>query len=158
MGVNLSLWETKPLTTTNSGGVRGTPEKRKFPRVPVMKPVICFRYGRQMSMRTMNISLGGLKLEANFDLAVGESIDLAILADGTRIRCKGKILGIKDLKNKVHARLRFAQISDIDFQKLANYLEGLSQKKGSPFQRRLFAGLLILLALIAYVVIRAYFL
>ncbi|MFX0202643.1 MAG: PilZ domain-containing protein, partial [Candidatus Hodarchaeota archaeon] len=54
-------------------------EKRKFPRFLVTKPVICFRYGRQMTMRTLNVSRGGLKLEANFDLGVGESIDLAIL-------------------------------------------------------------------------------
>jgi c-di-GMP-binding flagellar brake protein YcgR len=110
-----------------------------------------------MSMRTINISLGGLKLEANFDLAIGESIDFAILTNGTRIRCKGRILGIEDLKNKVHARLRFAQISDTDFQKLANYLDNLSREKGIPFQRVVISGLLILVALIAYLIIRAYF-
>ncbi len=155
--MTLSLRGTRPLATGNSGGDRGTPEKRKFPRFPIMKPAICFRYGKQMSMRTINISLGGLKLEANFELAIGESIDFAILTNGTRIRCKGRILGIEDLKNKVHARLRFAQISDMDFQKLANYLESLSRKKVIPFQRGLFTGLLILLALIAYIIIRTYF-
>lgn len=156
--MNLSLRGTKPLVTGNSGGVRGTPEKRKSPRFPIMKPAICFRYGKQMSMRTIDISLGGLKLEANFELAIGESIDFAILTNGTRIRCKGRILGIEDLRNKVHARLRFAQISDMDFQKLVNYLDSLSRKKVIPFQRGLFTGLLILLALIAYVIIRTYFL
>jgi hypothetical protein len=156
--MNRSLWGIKPLATGNSGRVRGTPEKRKFPRLPVTKPAICFRYGKQMSMRTIDISLGGLKLEANFDLAIGESIDFAILTNGTRIRCKGRILGIEDLKNKVHARLRFAQISDMDFQKLANYLDNLSREKGMPFQRVVISGLLILVALIAYLIIRAYFL
>ncbi len=77
-------------------------------------------------MRTINISLGGLKLEANFDLGVGEFIEFAILTNGTPIRCKGRILGTEDLKNKVNVRLRFAQISDRDFQKLAYYPEGLS--------------------------------
>ena len=155
--MNLSLWGTQPLATGNAEGDRGTPEKRRSPRFPIMKPAICFRYGKQMSMRTINISLGGLKLEANFELAIGESIDFAILTNGTRIRCKGRILGIEDLKNKVHARLRFAQISDMDFQKLTNYLESLSRKKVIPFQRGLFTGLLILLALIAYIIIRTYF-
>ena len=85
-------------------------EKRKFPRFPVTKPVVCFRYGGQMTMRTLNISLGGLKLEANFDLRAGEAMDLAILINGTRIQCKGRILAIEEFKNKVHARLRFANI------------------------------------------------
>jgi len=147
MGMNLSLRGTRPLATGNSGGDGGTPEKRKSPRFPIMKPAICFRYGKQMSMRTINIKL-----------AIGESIDFAILTNGTRIRCKGRILGIEDLKNKVHARLRFAQISDMDFQKLANYLDSLSRGKGITLQRAAITGLFILFALIAYVIIRAYFL
>lgn len=40
---------------------------------------ICFSYGRQMAMRTMNISLGGLKLGGIFDLRVDESMILDIL-------------------------------------------------------------------------------
>jgi hypothetical protein len=155
--MNSLLLRTKRFASGYSGGARSIPEKRKFPRFPVMKKAICFRYGRQMSMRTINISLGGLKLEANFDLAIGESIDFAILTNGTRILCKGRILGIEDLKNKVHARLRFAHISDMDLHKLANYLDSLSRKKGIPFQRAAISGLLILLALIAYLIIRAYF-
>jgi len=158
MGMNLSLRGTRPLAIRNSGGDRGIPEKRKSPRFPIMKPAVCFRYGKQMSMRTINISLGGLKLEANFELAIGESIDFAILTNGTRIRCKGRILGIEELKNKVHARLRFAQISDMDFQKLANYLDSLSRGKGITFQRAAITGLFILFALIACLIIRAYFL
>jgi hypothetical protein len=43
-----------------------------------------------MTMQTLDISLGGLKLEANFDLGVGESLDLAILTNGTRIHCRGE--------------------------------------------------------------------
>ena len=132
-------------------------EKRKFPRFPLTKPVICFRYGRQMTMRTLNISLGGLKLEANFDLGVGESMNLAILTNGTRIPCKGKILAIEDFKNKVHARLRFAHISDMDFRKLSNYLNSLSRRKGIPFNKWVSGGLFILSAYIAYLIIRTYF-
>ena len=132
-------------------------EKRKFPRFPLTKPVICFRYGRQMTMRTLDISLGGLKLEANFDLGVGESMNLAILTNGTRIPCKGKILAIEDFKNKVQARLRFAHISDMDFRKLSNYLNSLSRRKGIPFNKWVIGGLFILSAYIAYLIIRTYF-
>jgi hypothetical protein len=139
-----------------SGKSRNIPEKRKFPRFPVMKTAICYRFGRKMNMRTIDISLGGLKLEANFDLAVGEAIDLAILTDGTRIHCKGKVLGIEDLRNKVQARLRFAHTSDMDFRKLSDYLNTLSGGKGIPLQRSVISGLLILSAFIAYLIMRAY--
>jgi hypothetical protein len=131
-------------------------EKRKFPRFTVTAQIICFRYGRQMTMRTLNVSRGGLKLEANFDLGVGESIDLAILINGTRIQCKGIILAIEEFRHKVKARLRFARISEIDIKKLSNYLGTLSRGKGIPFQRVVIGGLFILSAYIAYLLIRTY--
>jgi hypothetical protein len=133
-------------------------EKRKFPRFPVTKPVICFRYGRQMTMRTLDMSLGGLKLEANFDLQVGESIDLVILTNGARIPCKGRILAIEDFKHKVHARLCFANVSKIGFQRLSNYLNALSRGKGIPFDKLVIGALIILSACIAYLIIHTYFL
>jgi hypothetical protein len=133
-------------------------EKRKFPRFAVAKKVVCFRYGREMTMRTVNISLGGLKLEANFDLCVGESMDLTILINGTGIPCKGRILAIEDFKNRVHARLSLAHTSDIDLWKLSNYLDTLSWGKGILIQKGVIAGLFVLSAYIAYHIIRTYFL
>ncbi|MFX0199262.1 MAG: PilZ domain-containing protein [Candidatus Hodarchaeota archaeon] len=104
----------------------GVYEKRNFRRFPVTNPVICFRYGMQMNMRTLDVSLGGLKLEANFDLLVGESMDLAIPANNARIRCKGRILAIEELSHKVQARLLLAPASDSEYRKLLDYLHTLS--------------------------------
>ena len=132
-------------------------EKRKFPRFAVTKTVICSRYGRQMTMRTLDISLGGLKLEANFDLGVGESMNLSIVTNGTSIPCKGRIVAIEDFKNKVHARVRFARNSDIDFQRLSDYLNSLSRGKGISFKNWVIGGLLMLSAFLAYLIIRTYF-
>ncbi|NIO21204.1 MAG: hypothetical protein GTN76_10795 [Candidatus Aenigmarchaeota archaeon] len=132
-------------------------ERRKFPRVPVTESVMCLRYGRPRTMRTLDVSLGGLKLEANFDLRIGESIDLAILTNGTRIYCRGSVLAIEEFWNKVQARLRFTRISEVSFKKLSNYLGTLSRGKGIPFQRVVIGGLFILSAYIAYLFIRTYF-
>jgi len=132
-------------------------EKRKFPRFAVKKTVICSRYGRQMTMRTLDISLGGLKLEANFDLGVGESMNLSIVTNGTNIPCKGRIVAIEDFKNKVHARLRFARTSDSDFRKLSDYVNSLSRGKGISFKKWVIGGLLILSAFLAYLIMRTYF-
>jgi hypothetical protein len=126
-------------------------ERRKFPRFPVNNPVICFRYGRRMAMRALDMSLGGLKLEANFDLGVGESLDLAILTNGTRIYCKGRILAIEEFGNKVHARLCFSRPSDSQYRKLSDYLHTLYWGR---FQKWTIAGILILSAYIAYLIIR----
>jgi hypothetical protein len=116
-------------------------EKRKFPRFPVTASAICSRYGRQMSMRTLDISQGGLRLEANFELAVGESIDFVILINGTRIRCRGRILAIEELNHKVQARLRFTRTASSEQRKLSDYLHSFSVK---PFEKRLIGGLFIL--------------
>jgi len=79
-------------------------------------------------MRTLDISMGGLKLEANFDLGAGELIDFAILADGDRIQCKGRILEVEELKNKVQARLQFTPTSDWEHGKLSRYLHAVARK------------------------------
>ncbi len=107
-------------------------------------------------MRALNISRGGLKLEANFDLGVGEPIDLAILINNSMIQCKGIILAIEEFNHKVRARLCFSRISDGDFKKLSNYLNTLSRGKGAPFKQCLIGGILILSAYIAYLIIRTY--
>ncbi len=158
MEMNSSLNRQKQHLKGHPGDAQVADEKRKFPRFAVAKKVVCFRFGREMTMRTVNISLGGLKLEANFDLGVGESMDLAILTNGTRIQCKGRIVAIEDFKNKIHARLRFAQTSDADFSKLSDYLDTLSRGRGKLAQKWIIAGLVILSAYIAYLIIRTYFL
>jgi hypothetical protein len=102
-------------------------------------------------MRTINIGLGGLKLEANFDLSVGESIDLAILTNGTRIYCKGRILAIEEFGNKVCARLRLVPTSDSEYRKLSDYLYTLNWGR---FQKWIIGGIFIVAAFIAYLIIR----
>jgi hypothetical protein len=109
-------------------GNRDTWDKRRSPRFPVTEPILCFRYGREMTMRTLNIGFGGLKLEANFDLGVGESVDFSILTDRSRIQCKGRVLAIEESGNKVQARLRFAPSSDWEYGKLSKYLHLISRK------------------------------
>jgi hypothetical protein len=101
-----------------------------------------------MSMRTLDISEGGLKLEANFDLGIGEVMDLAILINGKRIGCRGKILGIEELDRKVQARVRFTRTSGLDQRKLSDYLHTRSMK---PLEKRLIGGLFVL-ALVAVIV------
>ncbi len=72
-------------------------------------------------MITMNISLGPLKLEANFDRGVGETMVLAIL------------------KNKVHARSCFAQAPEMDL--LISFMglipKGDTDGPGSSNERRI---------------------
>jgi len=150
----LSPQRTKHFADGHQGKTQDIHERRNFPRFAVTEPVICFRYGRQMAMRTQNVSLGGLKLEANFDLGIGESMDLAILTNGTRIHCRGRILAIEDFRNKVHARLCFSRTSDMDLRKLSDYLDTLS--RGS-LPKWVIGGLFILSAYIAYLIIRTYF-
>ncbi len=132
-------------------------EKRKFPRFPVSNTVFCFRYGRHITMRTQNISFGGLRLEANLDLRAGESLDFNILANGIRIHCKGKILAVEDLKNKVQARLSFTPTSDSEYMKLSHYLDTLSPRKRIPFEKVIIVGLFFLSAYVGYLIICAYF-
>lgn len=104
-------------------------------------------------MRAQNISLGGMKLEANLDLKSGESLNFYILADGTRIHCKGRILAIEDFKDRVQARLCFTPTSDSESRKLSDFLRALSRPN---WERWVIVGLVILSGCIAYLIIRTY--
>lgn len=129
-------------------------EKRKFPRFPTTESVICLHFGKLRTMRTLDISLGGLKLEANLDLRIGESIDLAILTNGTRIYCRGKILAIEEYGSKACARLRLFPTTYSEYRKLSDYLYTLYW---GPFQKWIVGGIFIVSAFIVYFIIRAYF-
>jgi hypothetical protein len=99
--------------------------------------------------------MDGLKLEANFDLRISESIDLAILTNGTKIYCKGRILAIEEFGNKVCARLRLVPTSYSEYRKLADYLYTLYWGR---IQKWIIGGIFIVSASIAYLIFRAYFL
>jgi hypothetical protein len=131
-------------------------ERRQFPRLPVTAPVICSRYGKRMTMRALDISQEGLKLEATFDLRVGESLDLAILLNGTEIRCRGKVVAVEELGRKVRARVRFTRTASSEQRKLSDHIHILSM---SPLQRGLIGGLLLLavVSLIGVIVYSQYF-
>jgi len=145
------------LINKNKRGYMDIDEKRKFPRFSITRPILCFRYGRQISMQTLDISLGGLKLEANLDLRPGEPLHFDILTNGTRIHCKGTILGIEDLRNKVQARLCFTPTSDSEYRKLSDYVNTLSGTKRIPFEKWVIVGLVLLSAYMAYLITRTYF-
>ena len=108
-------------------------------------------------MWAQNISFGGLRVVANLDLRAGESLDFDILTDGTTIHCKGMILAVKDLKDKVQARLSFTPTSDSEYRKLSDYLASLSQGRRIRFEKAIIVGLFILSAYIVYLIVRSYF-
>lgn len=104
-------------------------------------------------MSTLNVSLGGLKLEANLDLGVGEFVNLDILTNATTIQCKARVLAIEDFRNKVYARVRYDSIPDQEYKKLCNYLYTLYWGR---FQKWVIGGILLLLAYIVYVFFHPY--
>jgi len=108
-------------------------------------------------MRTLDINLGGLKLEANFNLKVGEAVDLTILVGDNEITYKGKILALEEFSDKVRAKLCFAPLLDWEYKKFSDYLGTLSHGRRIPFQKWLFVGFFILVSFIAYLLIHTYF-
>jgi hypothetical protein len=129
-------------------------ERRQFPQLPVTAPVICSRYGRRMTMRGLDISQQGLKLEANFDLQLGELLDFVILLNSTEIPCRGKVVSIEELGYKVRARVRFTRTASSEQRKLFEHIHFLS-----PLQKGLIGGLLVfaVASLVGVIVYSQYF-
>lgn len=89
-------------------------------------------------MRGLDISQQGLKLEANFDLQLGELLDFVILSNSTEIPCRGKVVSIEDLGYKVRAGVRFTRSASAEQRKLFEHIHFLS-----PLQKGLIGRLLV---------------
>lgn len=84
-------------------------------------------------------------------------MDFDILTNDTRIHCKGTILAIEDLRDKVQAGLCFTPSSDLDYRKLSDFVDALFGRKRIPFEKWISVGLVILSAYMAYLIMRTYF-
>lgn len=75
--------------------MRQTPRKRRFPRVPLIAPVVVRRLGDNASeiTRTRTLGLGGCMFESDKGWGVGASLALLIsLSGGGAIRSTGRVV------------------------------------------------------------------
>ncbi len=105
------------------------PDRRKFPRLalPVFyRSVLSTAADRR---RTVNLSLGGVRLYADHAHALGESLELELfLPDHSALVCGAEVVWLESLPMDAPARfevgVKFVRISPEDQARIAAVLEG----------------------------------
>ena len=103
-------------------------ERRAYPRVEVSHPVLFFTdiYPRPKVARTVDLSLGGTKIETPYSLISGERLEISIAIHPQVIKCRGKVVHVLQVSGeKPQAGIRFEEISEHDRFYLQQYISSV---------------------------------
>jgi len=107
-------------------------ERRNHPRVEVFNPVLCFTdvYRRPKGASTLNLSLGGTRIETPHDLTAGESLEVTIAIRPQAITCRGKAVYVTGSEDgNMKAGIRFEDLSQYDKLYLREYLSSIIDRR-----------------------------
>ena len=107
-------------------------EKRKDPRVEVSRPVLYFTdiYGRPKVASTVDLSMGGTRIETSYGLIAGERLEVTIPLRPQAITCRGRAVHVSMLqKGRMEAGIQFEELSEYDRLYLSQYLSEVIQKR-----------------------------
>ncbi len=105
-------------------------ERRHYPRVEVSHSVLYFSpsYPRPKVNSTVDLSMGGSRIETPYSLIKGERLEIVIDIHPQVIKCKGEVIHVSDLKGEgPEAGVRFEKMSKKDRQYLGAYLSSVME-------------------------------
>jgi c-di-GMP-binding flagellar brake protein YcgR len=100
-------------------------ERRHHPRLEASHPVLCFAdiYARPKGASTLDLSLGGTRIETPFGLRTGESLEITIAIPSQAITCRGRAVYVTGPENgSMKVGIKFEQLSEYDKLYLRQYL------------------------------------
>ena len=107
-------------------------ERRSYPRVELSHPVIYYAdiYSRPKIAKTVDISMGGTKIETLYSLAKDEGLQITICTDSQVIKCRGKVVYVTGPRNgKMKAGIEFEELSKGDRIYLGQYLSYVVEQR-----------------------------
>jgi diguanylate cyclase (GGDEF)-like protein len=109
-------------------------EKRKHPRHYVSTLLLYQENGLFKVTRTVNLSLGGLKMLAESRFPAATAIDLVLVLDDKATRFKGNVVyseKIGEAPPQFHMGIRFRDMGKIERKALEDYLAAASKQEAS---------------------------
>ena len=100
-------------------------ERRVHPRVEVSHPALYVAdiYPRPKVALTLDLSLGGTKIEILHSLSRDEGLEISIAIRPQTIKCRGKVIYVVGPRNgKMQAGIQFEELSEHDRLYLRQYL------------------------------------
>jgi c-di-GMP-binding flagellar brake protein YcgR len=104
---------------------RAMVERRNFPRVETSHPVLYFTgsYARPNVGWTVDLSLGGTRIESSNDLTPGDSFWIHVAIDHQTIKCRGKAIYVFERENgSMAAGVKFEELTEHDRLYLRQYI------------------------------------
>ena len=109
-------------------------EKRKHPRHYVSALLLYQENGHFKVTRTVNLSLGGLKMVAESRVPSATALDLVLVLDDKATRFKGNVVyseKVADAPPRFHMGVRFRELGEAEKQALESYLTSVSKREGT---------------------------
>jgi c-di-GMP-binding flagellar brake protein YcgR len=106
-------------------GDSGSVERRKYPRIEASHPVLyyCHVYPRPKVASTLDLSLGGARVETRYVLMEHEGVDITIAIQPQVIRCRGTVMYVLDgMSEKLQVGVRFDDLCFEDTTILEQYI------------------------------------
>jgi c-di-GMP-binding flagellar brake protein YcgR len=100
-------------------------ERRSHPRVKVTHPVLYISqiYPRPNVASTLDLSLGGTKIQSLYTLNRDEGLEITIAIRSRVIKCRGRVVHAVELKRwKTEAGIKFEELPTHDENYLRQYL------------------------------------
>lgn len=106
-------------------------ERRKFQRIEAFHPVLyyCDIYPRPKVASTLDISLGGARIETRYSLIKSEGLDISIAIQPQVIKCRGKVMYALDPEGeRQQVGIQFEDLSSQDSLFLGQYLSSMMEQ------------------------------
>ncbi|NIQ37502.1 MAG: hypothetical protein GTN81_02775 [Proteobacteria bacterium] len=114
-----------------SGGGMAILERRRFERIEAFHPVLYYSdiYPRPKVASTLDISLGGARIETRYSLIKSEGLDISIAIKPQVIKCRGRVMYALDPEGeRQRVGIRFEDLSSQDSLFLGQYLSSMTEQ------------------------------
>jgi len=105
-------------------------ERRDFPRVEISNPVLYFSgsYPRPNIAWTVNLSLGGIRIESSNGLTPGGRFWMQFATDHQTMKCRGKAIYVFEREyGNMTAGIKFEELAENDRLYLGQYISNIME-------------------------------
>ena len=107
-------------------------ERRRYSRIEASHPVLYYSdiYPRPKVAATLDLSLGGARIETRSCLMQSEGLAISIAIQPHVIKCRGKVMYVLDSEGeRLRAGVRFDGLSSQDSISLGQYLSSIVEQR-----------------------------
>jgi hypothetical protein len=114
------------------GRSRFPTERRRHPRFALPLALAYTCGATKDTLRTVDVSLGGTRIQTDRPIPVDESLNLIILLENEAIKPLGKVVRSRQSSNrKYDVGISFEAMSHQCVKRLRRFLDGMAQKRGT---------------------------